>query len=216
VAIIPLGPGSHPDSSSLPEGPDEPGWLSPPIWPCTTRGLPCRPDCSDRGGLLPHRFTLTKRDHPAIRLRGLLSGCLKVFLQMATEAHCTGGLFSVALSVAVNLASLARIARRVDPLALPGALPFSLRRYTPKALVLALHAKTFVPRRKTRRPRCPDFPPGLPSCEGWPSDHPACPPRSVYHLAAIACAADAEEIKDREVGRRGHSALPALQTSWAT
>jgi hypothetical protein len=34
----------------------------------------------------------------------------------------------------------------------------------------------FRPRRKTRRPRCPDFPPGLPSCEGRPSDHPACPP----------------------------------------
>ncbi len=64
---------------------------------------------------------------------------------MATEAHCTGGLFSVALSVAGNLASLARIARRVGPLALPGALPFSLRRPPPKTLVLALCAKTFVP-----------------------------------------------------------------------
>ena len=63
VVIIPLGPDSHLGSSSLPEGTDEPGQLSPPIWPCTTRGLPCRPDCSGRGGLLPHRFTLTVHNH---------------------------------------------------------------------------------------------------------------------------------------------------------
>src|SRR3981081_3629419 len=61
--IIPLGPDSHLGSSSLPEGPNEPGQLSPPIWPCTTRGLPCRPDCSGRGGLLPHRFTLTVQNY---------------------------------------------------------------------------------------------------------------------------------------------------------
>src|ERR1700682_6094076 len=63
--IIPLAPASRPGSSDLPEGshrpvrirkvpkrnrqaPDrlrvpgkEPGQLSPPIWSCTTRGLPC-------------------------------------------------------------------------------------------------------------------------------------------------------------------------------
>jgi hypothetical protein len=57
--------------------------------------------------LLSGRWALTPPFHPcqalspsATRLRGLLSGCLKVFLQMATEARCTGGLFSVALSVA--------------------------------------------------------------------------------------------------------------------
>jgi len=63
AAIIPLGPDSHLDSSSLPEGRSEPGRLSPPIWPCTTRGLPCHPDCSGCGGLLPHRFTLTVHFH---------------------------------------------------------------------------------------------------------------------------------------------------------
>jgi hypothetical protein len=63
---------------------------------------------------------------------------------MATEAHCTGGLFSVALSVAGNLASLARTARRVGPLALPGALPFSLRRFPLKTFVPAQNAKTTV------------------------------------------------------------------------
>jgi hypothetical protein len=35
-----------------------------------------------------------------------------------------------------NLASLARTARRVSPLALPGALPFGLRRPAPKTFVL--------------------------------------------------------------------------------
>ena len=39
-------------------GPDQP---SPPIWPCSARGLPC-PRCRHRGGgLLSHRFTLTDR-----------------------------------------------------------------------------------------------------------------------------------------------------------
>src|SRR5229473_2523174 len=81
AAIIPLVPVSLPGSSSLPEGSHsrwlappqkervhfhersliEPGRLSPPIWPCTTRGFPC-PRCHHRsGGLLPHLFTLAKR-----------------------------------------------------------------------------------------------------------------------------------------------------------
>ena len=29
-----------------------------PIWSCSRRGLPCRPGCPVRGGLLPHPFTL--------------------------------------------------------------------------------------------------------------------------------------------------------------
>ena len=103
------------------------------------------------------RWALTPPFHPyqalspsAIRLRGLLSGRLKVFLQMATEARCTGGLFSVALSVAGNFASLARTARRAGPLALPGALPFSLRRPAPKTFVPGVKredhgVRTFLP-----------------------------------------------------------------------
>src|SRR5437016_3414876 len=31
--------------------------LSPHIWPCSSWGLPCRPRCRKRGGLLPHLFT---------------------------------------------------------------------------------------------------------------------------------------------------------------
>ena len=30
-----------------------------PIWPCTRWGFPCRLACAQRGGLLPHLFTLT-------------------------------------------------------------------------------------------------------------------------------------------------------------
>src|SRR5215470_14852282 len=37
---------------------NEPGRLSPPIWPCTTRGFPCLVCRQTSGGLLPHRFTL--------------------------------------------------------------------------------------------------------------------------------------------------------------
>jgi hypothetical protein len=73
VAIIPLGRDSHRGSSSLPEGFQssavllrrtelaliEPGRLSPPIWPCTTRGFPCSRYYYRDGGLLPHLFTLT-------------------------------------------------------------------------------------------------------------------------------------------------------------
>src|SRR6476646_9639793 len=37
------------------------GHTSPLIWPCSDWGLPCRRRCRRRGGLLPHRFTLTTR-----------------------------------------------------------------------------------------------------------------------------------------------------------
>ncbi len=37
----------------------ETGRLSPPIWPCSERGLPSHACYQTRGGLLPHPFTLT-------------------------------------------------------------------------------------------------------------------------------------------------------------
>jgi len=117
AAIIPLGHDSHRDSSSLPEGSHprwlappqkervhfhersliEPGRLSPPIWPCTTRGFPCLRCLHRSGGLLPHLFTLAKRcvhfeDVPQVSLRD------------ATVLRSAGGLFSVALSVALRVA----------------------------------------------------------------------------------------------------------------
>jgi len=42
-------------------GSDGAGRTSPLIWPCSDWGLPCRDRCRPRGGLLPHRFTLTAR-----------------------------------------------------------------------------------------------------------------------------------------------------------
>lgn len=45
---------------------DETGRLSPPIRPCSDRGLPCRTCCQMRGGLLPRRFTLTGNAPPAV------------------------------------------------------------------------------------------------------------------------------------------------------
>ena len=84
AAIIPLGPESLRDSSSLPEGNSislleakrpsfaeansgqayGPGRPSPPIWPCSTRGFPCPECCHPGGGLLPHLFTLAKCARP--------------------------------------------------------------------------------------------------------------------------------------------------------
>jgi len=113
AAIIPLGHGSHRGSSSLPEGfhprwlaPPrkerihfhecsliEPGRLSPPIWPCTTRGFPCLRCRHRSGGLLPHLFTLAKRCEHFV-------GVPEISLRDATALHSAGGLFSVALSVA--------------------------------------------------------------------------------------------------------------------
>src|SRR5216683_860926 len=55
---------------------NDPGRVSLLIWPCSDRGLPCRARYRTRGGLLPHRFTLT--------------------------LGYKGGLFSVALSVALR------------------------------------------------------------------------------------------------------------------
>src|SRR5438876_1449872 len=107
AAIIPLGHDSHRDSSSLPEGfhlqwlepPQkelsliEPGRLSPPIWPCTTRGFPCLRCHHRSGGLLPHLFTLAKR---CVHFEDVS----QVSLRDATVLRSAGGLFSVALSVA--------------------------------------------------------------------------------------------------------------------
>ena len=41
-----------------------------PIWHCSRWGLPCHPCCQRRGGLLPHRFTLTTPNPGPLRPPG--------------------------------------------------------------------------------------------------------------------------------------------------
>ncbi len=105
----------------------EPGRLSPPIWPCTTRGFPCLRCCHRSGGLLPHLFTLAKLSERFVDVP-------QVFLRDATVLLSAGGIFSVALSVNRNTGfSLCSLCIKQSaqtevcatvPLALPGALPY--------------------------------------------------------------------------------------------
>ena len=69
----------------------EPGRLSPPIWPCTTRGFPGSRYCYRDGGLLPHLFTLAKRFS--------FSKTSRRFPCAMPPCCFAGGIFSVALSV---------------------------------------------------------------------------------------------------------------------
>ena len=96
---IPLGPPS-PTRSSCQPGPlglkrpcrDIPAGISrreAPIRHCSRWGLPCRSGCPSRGGLLPHRFTLTR-------------------------ANRTGGLFSVALSLGLPRPGVTRHRRFME------------------------------------------------------------------------------------------------------
>jgi hypothetical protein len=98
----------------------------------------------------------------------------QVFLRDATVLRSTGGLFSVALSVALRVAQALACAPPLRPLTLSGALPCQEFR---------------SPQSEERASgRCPDFPPapalwrrplGRHSSAGT-SDHPARPPLPLY------------------------------------
>ena len=162
--IIPLGLGSLRDSSSLPEGgsgallrarhiragPALPSYLallhagfsvprmSPPgRWALTPPFHPCRMNLTERGGPLV-----------------LPQACRR-------GASVTGGIFSVALSVA-GLARTAFAKRTARP---PGVT----RRVALSSLALA-----------RRRRWSPDFPPARFSREKRAGDHPAHPPFLLY------------------------------------
>jgi len=78
----------------------EPGRLSPPIWPCTTRGFPGSRYCYRDGGLLPHLFTLAKRISFARAVKpGTFSKTSRRFPCAMPPCCSAGGIFSVALSV---------------------------------------------------------------------------------------------------------------------
>ena len=64
-----------------------------PIRSCSRWGLPCHPCCQGRGALLPHRFALAR----------------------GTPCGCTGGLFSVALSLGSPPPAVGRHRIPVEP-----------------------------------------------------------------------------------------------------
>ncbi len=61
----------------------------PSTWPCSGWGLPCRDRCRSRGGLLPHRFTLTGGTLPSLRRFRVFCGTfLEVTLTGRYPASC--------------------------------------------------------------------------------------------------------------------------------
>jgi len=155
-----------------------PGQPSPPIWPCTTRGLPCLPCCHGSGGLLTRLFTLAQRnrlmeDVPsvsrgpviepysarrlrsrrALRRRSILCGTIRD-LTTSRRTEARRGMPKHAFRRKRNFVA--------GPLALPGALP-SLAAIPPQTAVSGLSSR--------RRPL------GLAA-----GDRPARPPIASIHL----------------------------------
>ena len=71
--LSPLPDGSHSSRTIITDRLKRPtrelngaGSPSSPIWSCSAWGLPCQTDCSVRGALLPHLFTLTDAETPAV------------------------------------------------------------------------------------------------------------------------------------------------------
>jgi hypothetical protein len=124
----------------------EPGRLSPPIWPCTTRGFPCLACCQTSGGLLPHRFTLTSEN--------AFEDDEQVSLPPVTAANFRGGLFSVALSVTPSSGRVFSRTFNFVPWRYQARCPFASN----------LRSKHF----SADAERCPDFPPAAlrPPCDG--------------------------------------------------
>src|SRR5437879_8803648 len=79
---------------------DDPGRVSLLIWPCSDWGLPCHACYQARGGLLPHRFTLTlgqravcflwpfPSPHGAQALPGSLPSGARTFLSTPLQPAC--------------------------------------------------------------------------------------------------------------------------------
>jgi hypothetical protein len=158
VAIIPLGPESLRDSSSLPEGQSVSFSRTPRM-----RAGPALPSylaLLHAGFSVPRmlplgRWALTPPFHPC-QMRSTERGEPSVLPTACRRgASITGGIFSVALSVIASPSALPRTPQR-RPLALPGALPC-------RSQLLRAH-----------RGRSPDFPPAPVHGTGT-GDHPAHP-----------------------------------------
>lgn len=140
VAIIPLGPGSLRGSSSLPEGCSRSALASgssnapKSVLRASIRAGPALPSYltllhagfSVPSALLPERWALTPPFHP-YQMRSTGRGWPLVLPRACRRGlRFTGGLFSVAPSVAARQIALSHDLMR-NPLALPGALPCTLR-----------------------------------------------------------------------------------------
>jgi len=74
ATIIPLGASSLTPSSDLPGGIGRATLERLPIWSCSVRGLACHSRCRERGALLPHLFTLTRRRPPRLAVAAIAGG----------------------------------------------------------------------------------------------------------------------------------------------
>src|SRR5258707_4399356 len=167
----------------------EPGRLSPPIWPCTTRGLPCLRCCHRSGGLLLHLFTLARRNKH-------FEDVSEVYLRDATVLLRRRSIFCGTFREPpsrheANLASSESLPRRY----------LARRPYSSPALA-------------SLRRGCPDFPPVRPSCDSQTDDHPAHPPFLLYPRTACRVAefVGSEPISFRPASRIRPPSAPALPT----
>ena len=167
--IIPLGPGSLRDSSSLPPrvaavrsfklaAYGRAQLPSPPIWPCSTREFSKAPDVAIRAvGAYLTFLTLAKCAYRAETGRAVVSRspAAEAIASPACLIFC--GTFRSRRKILGSCQWQLRRAARDNPLALPGASPCS---------PTLLRAEDYG---------SPDFPPACVSCETQTGDHPTHP-----------------------------------------
>src|SRR6267378_2878802 len=151
----------------------EPGRLSPPIWPCTTRGFPGSRYYYRDGGLLPHLFTLAKRTSFARAVKpGTFAKTSRRFPCAMPPCCCAGGIFSVALSVTEPHRAELSSTPPDQVFNLGGKLHFAAEPAWPSPGVTRRVALTSSPALASLRRRCPDFPPA-PIARGQRSPGPS-------------------------------------------
>jgi len=181
LTIIPLGRSSRYDSSSLPEGCSRPqpqvlmlaprsrelcnvaiarsasrGRLSPPIWPCTTRGFPCLACCQLELWVCNYKPETLRAvgSYPTfspLPAKALFSDDEQVSLPPVTEAFFCGGLFSVALSVNRCGARLSRRPLQQLPWRYQARCPFVFARAAASGRLTQTGVRTFLPFTLMRR-----------------------------------------------------------------